>query len=356
MNWNDFPRLTAEFDYKGLDATFLENEHLRILLLPEKGGDIIEFRDKHTDTDVMFHTDHNWQPPGDRGVPAVDPTAWHDSYPGGWQINLPVAGFASEFDGTPYGLHGETALIPWDQEIIQDNEDAVAIRLTTDLVRYPFSVERILRLPAGESVLLIEEEVTNEGRMELEYSWQHHIALGEPLISPEARLDMPAKSGVVEPYGQGHANNRLVGGEEFEWPNAPGHDGEIDLTQFPPTDSTIHDLAFATDLEGGWYAVTNPELDLGFGFAFPTDPFECVWYWQAFGGFAASPYFNRNYNVGLEPTTSYPASNIPEAQRENGTIDTLGPGESISATYAAVTYHGYSTVDEITPTGEIDGN
>lgn len=356
MHWNDYPRISTDYAYKDLRATFLENEFLRVLVLQEKGGDILEFRDKRADIDVMYHADHNWQAPADRPVPTIDPTAWHDAYPGGWQVNLPVAGFASDFGGTPYGLHGETALIEWEPEVVRDDEEAVALRLSTELVRYPFSIERILRLPADSPVLEIEEEVTNEGDMELEYIWQQHIALGQPLIAPGARIDMPGRRGVVEPYGSGHANNRLRGGETFEWPDAPGTDGRVDLAEFPPTDSTIHDLAFATDLEEGWYSVTNPGIDLGFGFTFPVDPFECVWYWQAFGGFAASPYFNRNYNVGLEPTTAYPATGIPDAQRENGTMKTLGAGETITASYTAVTYRDETAVSRIDPDGTVHGN
>ena len=117
----------------------------------------------------------------------------------------------------------------------------------------------------------------------------------------------------------------------------------------------IHDQAYATDLSEGWYALTNPDLDLGFALQFPTDPFECVWYWQALGGFHESPYFNRNYNVGLEPTTAYPSASIPEAQRANGTMKTLAPGESVEAEFTAVTYGGLESVSSVSPDGTVTG-
>jgi hypothetical protein len=353
-NW-DLPRVSTEFTYRGIEAAFLESEALRIMVLPGKGGDVLEFRDKRADVDVLFHTDHNWQPPADRAVPAADPTAWHDTYPGGWQLNLPLAGYTDGFDGTPYGLHGESALLPWEAEVTRDDGTAVSLRLSTELVRYPFSIERTLTLPAAEPTLRVEEAVTNDGGVELEYVWQQHLALGRPLVGPGARLDVPAETGVVEEYGEAHENNRLVGGETFEWPHAPGLDGDVDLREFPPADSTIHDVAYATDLEDGWYAVTNSDLDLGFGFTFPTDPFECVWYWQPFGGDAESPYFNRNYNVGLEPTTAYPSADLPDAQRANGTMKTLSPGETVEASYTAVTYRGLDSVSEISPDGAVSG-
>jgi len=347
------PRLSTEYTYRGIDAALLENESLRVLVLPGKGGDVLEFRDKRADVDVLFHTDHDWQPPPDRAVPATDPTAWHDTYPGGWQVNLPLAGYTDGFAGTPYGLHGETALLEWDASVARNDDEAVSLRLSTDLVRYPFSVERTLTLPAGESTLRVAESVTNEGAVDLEYVWQQHVALGRPLVGPEARLDVPAQSGVVQSYAPDHENARLASGESFEWPVAPGLDGPVDLRDFPPLDAEIHDVAYATDLEAGWYAVTNPEIDLGFAFAFPTDPFECVWYWQPFGGDLDSPYFGRNYNVGLEPTTAYPSADLPDAQRANDTIDTLEAGETVEASFAATTYRGVDAVAGVTPDGSV---
>lgn len=332
-----FPRAMDEFTYRGIDTVFLENEQLRVTVLPGKGGDVLEFRDKATDVDMLWHAVHNWQPPTDRAVPSVDPTAWHDTYPGGWQVNLPVAGYTEGFGDAPYGLHGESALLPFDYSTRQE-ADEVALSLEVDLVRYPFTIERELTLPANEPRLIIEETITNTGGRSVPYIWQHHITLGRPLIGPDARLDVPAETGHVDDYGSDHKNARLRGDETFDWPYAPGVNGEtVDLRRFPPEDARIHDVAYATDLNDGYYEVTNPKEDLKFGFRFPTDPFECVWYWQPFNGYAESPYYNRNYNVGLEPTTAYPSANIPEAQREMGTLKTLDAGESMSATFEAAT-------------------
>lgn len=89
-----------------------------------------------------------------------------------------------------------------------------------ELVRYPFSIERTLTLPAGEPVLEVRESVTNKGGVELEYVCQQRIALGWPLVGSGARLDVPPATDIVEEYTD-HENNRLAGGETFEWPQAP---------------------------------------------------------------------------------------------------------------------------------------
>lgn len=356
--WTGEPRVLTEFSYRGIEAVFLENSRLRVLVLPGKGGDILEFRDKRTDVDVLWHADHNWQPPEERYIPSEAPTTPLDHYPGGWQVHLPIAGFGREIEGNAYGLHGEADLIPWEYEVTRNDDDAVAITLRTELVRYPFEIVRELELPAGEPTLQIAESVTNLGEVELEYIWQQHVALGRPLVGPEARLDVPATHGVVEAYEEGGAfrNGRLSSGADFDWPHAPGRDGgTVDLREFPPLDAEIHDQVTATELDAGWYALTNPELDLGFALSFPTDPFECLWYWQPLGGFEASPFFNRNYNIGLEPTTAYPSGDIPDAQRANGTMKTLAPGERVDAEFAAATYGGYETVTSVDDEGRVEG-
>jgi hypothetical protein len=354
-DWS-LPRISTDYTYRGIDAALLESEHLRLFVLPGKGGDILEFRDKRTDTDVLWHARHNWQPPADRYVPSEAPTTWLDHYPGGWQVNLPVGGFGWEIEGNAYGLHGESALLPWEATVTQDDVSGVALGLVVELVRYPFRYERELRLPADEPALHIEESVTNLGGVELGYIWQQHVALGPPLLGPAARLDLPAATGVVEPESSTFENGRLAYGETFEWPMAPTRDGGIaDLREIPPPDAGLHDQCYATDLDAGWYALTNPDLGLGFGLTFPPDPFESVWYWQPFGGFHESPYFSRNYNVGLEPSTAYPGGDIPDAQRANGTMKTLAPNETVSASMTAVTYHDVEAVQAIAPDGTVSG-
>jgi hypothetical protein len=176
-------------------------------------------------------------------------------------------------------------------------------------------------------------------------------------LSSSARLDLPEGTGIVPAYGEDFPNARLASDERFEWPHAPGTDGgDVDLREIPPEDSTIHDLSYLVDLADGWYALTNPDLDLGFAREFPLDPFECLWYWQPFGGYHESPFFNRNYNVGLEPTTAYPGSNVPDTQRENGTMKTLDPGETVTAEFTATTYGGVDRVTDVTDDGIIDSD
>jgi len=345
--FDERPSISTELSYRGIDAAVLENRHLRVMVLPGKGGDILEFRDKRTDVDVLYHADYQWDPPSERVIPSTEMT-WNEHYPGGWQLNVPVAGGPMSIPGNRYDHHGESALIPWDAAVVRDDDEAVALELTARLRRYPFAITQRLTLPAGESRLEIDESVTNEGEYELEYVWQHHVALGRPLIGPDARLDVPAGESYIDDYPDDLTTNRLAGDQQFAWPMAEGENGEsVDLSQFPPTDSEIHDQAYLLGVDDGWYAVSNSELDVGFALSYPAEHFEALWYWQAFGGMDESPFWGRNYTAGLEPTTAYPGHSYPDAQRENGTMKTLAPGETVSVELAAGTYGGHERVERV---------
>ncbi len=59
-----------ETGYRGIDAGVVNNSGLGALVLPGKGGDILGFRDRRREMDAPCRADHDWEPPGNRGVPA----------------------------------------------------------------------------------------------------------------------------------------------------------------------------------------------------------------------------------------------------------------------------------------------
>jgi hypothetical protein len=187
-------------------------------------------------------------------------------------------------------------------------------------------------------VLGVEQTVTNESEVDAEYLWLQHVALGQPLVAPGASIEIPAKTVVsLEPVSE---NGRIASHETFEWPVVRTTDGQdLDVSEVP--EDPRHDVSYVTDLTDGWYGVRHPDLDLGFGFVFDESLFECIWLWQAYGGFEQSPYFNRSWNLGIEPATGYPGWDFPDAARDNGTLDTLGGGESVTTTYHATTYEDH---------------
>lgn len=339
----DRPSVTDEYRFRGIDTVILENESLRVVVLPGKGGDVLELRDKRTDVNLLFEAPHNWQVPDSGYVQSTDTEtgAWMDHYPGGWQDCLPMGGNDPSSHGAEYGIHGESALLPWEYEITRDDRRRVEVTLACDLVRFPFHVERSLALERGGTALVVEESVTNEGRVELPLVWLQHIAFGEPLLSSDARIDLPGGRVAVEsePLGE----SPLTWGDDFEWPT---DDDGTDLRSVPEPRSDLHDLSYLHDLSEGWYAITNPSLDLGVAVSFDETLFESVWCWRGFGGFESSPFFGRETVLGLEPCTGWPSSNIPESQGPDGTdtLKTLAPDETVETAISVSTYGGRERV------------
>lgn len=307
----------------------MENEHLRVEILAGKGGDVTEIRDKRTDVNVLFEAPHEWYGLDQAGVGVSDGEFdFLDHYPGGWQDVLPVAGGPSTAGGAPLAQHGETPIVPWDATVT-DEGDRVAAELSVDLSRYPFRVERELSLSANEPELRLEERVTNEGEVAVDYSWLQHIALGEPLVGPEATLEADCERVIVDP-DHDPGTRRLPKGETFDWPGN-ALDDDVDLRTFPSKAERVHDIAALADFSDGSYTVANPSIDLSVTVDFDADLYEYVWYWGAFGGFEAAPFFGRNYNVGLEPATSRPVAGLERA-KENGTANRLAADESVETT------------------------
>lgn len=330
-------RITDEYARRGIDTVVLENDSLRVELLAGKGGDVTEIVDKRTDTNVLFESPHEWRAPSEGPVGAPDGAfSFLDHYPGGWQSVLPAAGGPTTVDGAPLALHGESTLVPWQARITADTPDRVAVELAATLTRYPFTIEREFELAAGRSTVTVSEAVTNRGEVAVDYSWLQHVALGEPLVSPEATLSVPCQTVLVDP-DQTNDTARLPPGETFEWPVCETDDGPVDLRAFPPKRDRVHDLVALTDLSEGRYTVTNPSLDLGVTVRFPHEFYEYLWYWQPFGGFEDAPFFGRNYNVGLEPCTSIPNAGLDRAV-ENGTAAQLAPDETRRSTVTLATH------------------
>src|SRR5512141_910213 len=90
----------------GHQALWLENEQLRVGILPEKGGDIFEFTYKGTGNaqEVQFLMQTPWglKPPGKQ-----PPTDFLENYEGGWQELFPNANDACLYRGKEIPFHGE---------------------------------------------------------------------------------------------------------------------------------------------------------------------------------------------------------------------------------------------------------
>ena len=289
-------RLTTDLVLKGYRALVLENQVLRIMVLVDKGTDIWEFLYKPLDIDFL------WRSPmllrDQRNFVSTSSGRfgfWYDHYAGGWQDILPSAGLPCEYKGADYGLHGESSTIPWEYRVLEDTPDRISVACWVRLYRSPFYVEKTLALRANSAVLEIEETVINEGREPMELMWGHHPAFGAGFLSERCVIDCSAKSVHAMPTVS-FETQRFNPGAVFNWPIGEGRGHElIDVSRMPPPDHNTADMLYLSDLEKGWFTITDQDRGVGFGMTWPKEVFPYLWFWQVCGGAFGYPWYGRTY-------------------------------------------------------------
>jgi galactose mutarotase-like enzyme len=340
-----------------MQTVILENELLRVTVLVDKGGDIIEFRHKPTDLDFLYLAPGGVRNPNRGVVSAPSGGAFLDYYSGGWNEILPNGGPLVNYKGAELGQHGEVSLIPWSYAILEDSPERVAVRMWVRPIRTPFFLEKTLSMEPGKPALMIEERLTNEGGETLYLMWGHHIAFGRPFLEEGTVIDAPASRFIVHEAMPGYEPRRFQPGVTADWPLIPTPAGAIEDASLIPAygEAQAQEMAYLTDLSDGWYAITNPTRKVGFAIRFDPAIFPCIWYWQQLGNVANGyPWWGRTHVAALEPWSSYPTNGLNEAIA-NETALALQPGQQIETSLTAVAYQGLTRVHEVTAQGAVSG-
>jgi hypothetical protein len=313
------------------ETAVLENDVLRVVVLPGKGGEIWELRHLPSDAQLLWHAPWPLRP----GPDVAPGSHFDDWYAGGWQDLLPNGDTACEVDGVSHGFHGESWALPWS---CAANDGG--LELSVSLTTLPLRVAKTLSLDGA--TLRIEERVENTSAQEVSFAWGHHPALGGDLLDAGCVVDLPG--GIVEtPAEPVDVTSRLAPGAMSVWPFAAGRNGErVDLREVRAPTAGTHDVALVTELTDGWCAVRNPHRRLGLVLTFPRDVFRWLWIWQAFGGATAAPFDERVYTLALEPWTSPPSLAAAVAR---GEAAALAAGASLEATVEATVLAGAESLE-----------
>lgn len=304
----------------------MENDSLRIELLPGKGSDVIQFLYKPQNVDFMWRSVPGLRPRGSVVVSANPKNAFLDFYPGGWQEVMPNFGDPCEYKGAALGLHDEVSLLPWAATVAKDEPDCVSVALEVRCLRTPFRLRKVLTLRLG-CELEIHETVINESEETMDFTWGHHPAIGSPFLDESCRVIVPqCRVKTQERYVS--PNSRLEQNQDSAWPFVQGRHGEmVDLSRIPPKSAHSHDMSYLYGFEQGWYVLFSESRKLGFSMSWDSTLFKYLWFWQVHGGWHGYPWYGTSYNIGLEPCTSYPPTLAGAIA--NGTQVKLDPGESL---------------------------
>jgi galactose mutarotase-like enzyme len=316
----------------GWHALVLENELLRVSVLPEKGADIYSLVHVPSGVDVLFKAPWGLLPPGAPPRDEADGLEFIGNYEGGWQELLPNANDACSHDGVELPFHGEVALLPWQADVLDES----SVRLSVRCRRLPLTLERVMRLEEGRAELVVEGTVTNVGDAAVPFVWGHHLVLGPPFLAAGCRVDLPATSIVTGPQVW-EETARLEPGQESRWPDAVLRGGgTVDLSVVPGPDAASHDDVFVGGFSQGRASVHNPRLCLTFTLRWDAKVYPWVVLWQPYGG-AIDPSLAGSYALGLEPWMSRHC--LTDAI-EAGEATWLDPGRSLSTRVVAAVTDG----------------
>ena len=340
-------RVNDQIIWNGYRSLILQNELIQVVVLIDKGSEIIQFLYKPLDIDFLWHSANPFRNPA-RFVPAAGSSSapFFDHWTGGWFEVLPNGGPACSYKGADLGNFAETINIPWEYQIVEDTAEQVRVALWVKTYRTPFLLEKVLVIKTGVPVLYIEEQVTNQGNETLEYMWGHHPVVGAPFLDDTCKLHAPAS--IVEVFHDEDGPDYRMGlHQQAPWPIINDRHGKsLDLRSMPPSSTRYMDNCYLKEFKDGWIAVTNPGKKIGFGLSWDAKVFRYVWLWQALGGGLGYPWYGRTYNMGIEPWSSYPCAGLQEAV-QNGTALTLHAGESCKVWLNAVAFEGKDDVNFI---------
>ena len=324
-------------DVVGWSSVVLENDDLRVTVLPDKGAEIHQIADVRSGTGILFQGPWGLRPPGAASLPGSGEDAFMWNYAGGWQELFPSVNEACVYGGQRIPFHGEVASLPWEHEVLEAGADEARVRFWTRSRLTPFLLERTLSLRAGEATLVVEEIVVNESAEAVHFVWGHHCVVGPPFLESGCRLEIPARTIITSPELWEPETARLEPGRRVPWPLAPLRaGGAVDLREIPGTEAGSHDDLYVTELEEGWLEVSNPRLDLAFRLEWDHELFGWIVLWQPFGG-AVAPPLAGSYALGIEPWTSMLCLERAVAE---GVATEVAAGASVATSLRARVFQG----------------
>ncbi len=321
-------RVDDNWTYHGLRLIRLENRHLAVEVLPERGGNIFRLIDKHRDLDVL------WKSPRVTPHLAAIHADFDDHWAGGWDDAFPGGRACRNRYGDLLPYMGEVWTAPADYRITR-GDDRVTLTTTVRTPVTPAELTRELTVHAGEQRMTLGYTLRNIGTMPFDYNWGIHPSLA---VRPGMRFDIPATHGLVDEAG-GDVLGRP--GEQYRWPEIRGYD----LRRSGSPEVGAFALHYLTGLTAGWVAATDVADRRGFGLCFDRDLFPVVWFCLVYGGW-------RGYHQALiEPWTGYP-SPLDEAVAA-GRARLLQPGEVQTTEVVGTFFDGVTEVGDLAADGAV---
>lgn len=299
-----------------MDVVYLENEFLKVGILTGKGTDIFTLFYKPRQMDVLMKTKEGLAAFSGRDFRRNRLKHYAEIYAGGWQEILPNRAMW-EGGCITQEEEGESAGVPWDCELVENNPRRVSLRCCVRLPVTPLYIEKTFTLLKGLPVLFIREKVRYDGSGLIHFIWTHHPAFGGDFLDENARVSIPGgkafRLAAFESDRQGDISRY---GECLEKVTLP--DGtKANLLEVNPSNAGIQMYIPVKDLKEGRVELLQHKKGLGARLKWDLETFPHLRYW------ARSD--QDVYTVALEPSSSF-FSDIHDCIRYGGCVS-LRAGE-----------------------------
>ena len=307
------PRMPNETTFNGRRAVSIENDQLRVTVLPG-GGHIAEVHDKATGVNPL------WTPPWTSIEPSQFDAARHRDYGDGVDAPL-LAGIIRPQPlprhlRRPVGRRGARRPAGARRGVVGRLRRAGRRQRPDARARLPLAgleVERELEL-RGRAVW-IRETVRNTGGADRPIGWTQHVTLGPPFLEKgrtEFRASMTRSRVFESAFG---AHDYLTAGADFDWPNAPRiGGGSADLRRFSSAPASGAYTAHLTDpgRAHAFFVAFSPSSRLAFGYVWRRADFPWMGIWEENLSRSSAPWNSRTLTRGME----FGVSPFPETRRE----------------------------------------
>lgn len=294
--------------YKGLRAYYLENETLKLIVLPDLGGKIASLIFKPQNFEVFFQpADGNYKLAEYGGdFSQYDTSGADEMYPTIDSCLYPDTGY----EGKLLPDHGELWSLPW---LVAKSD--TNLYMARDGVTLPYRFTKVITL-SGNRVHM-EYTITNKGNQPLFGLWAFH---GLVACDESTHFDIPNCRNVITVH-----NSEILGLKESEhsYPVTVDQDGnEYILSRVAPRSSNKTEKFYvAGAVKTGKAALTLNQGRLLYQLRFPSSKVPYLGVWINEGG------FKGEYNCALEPSTGYYDS-LATAYQYNR-VSPLAPGKTL---------------------------
>ena len=274
--------------YKGLEAYILENDSLRLTLLPQYGCKLASLVAQKTGREFLFQSSLEKLsiPPYGAAFSDYDSSGFDEVFPSIDACPYPCG----PWEGTKIPDHGEVWALPWEVTFTQgENRIQSVVRSS----KFPYVLTRVATLQNNE--VLFAYTVENTSDAEFEFIWTPHCLLA---CSPATRLLIPPELNQVMTVE--HSTQHLgPWGTLHTYPltnSVQGH--KIDLSKTEPVSAhNCEKFYFTSPNTAGWCGIEHTDTHEQLIYTYSAQEVPYLGVWKTQGG------YRGDYNIALEPCT-----------------------------------------------------